>query len=69
MTLLEFSTFPLDKGGGLSPYAARSLDIIDRIECSVKIGHQKGHKGQPASKIAGVEREKGGRSSGRQVTC
>jgi uncharacterized protein (TIGR00106 family) len=30
MTVLEFSMFPLDKGESLSPYVARSLDIIDR---------------------------------------
>lgn len=29
MVLLEFSMFPLDKGASLSPYVARSLDIID----------------------------------------
>lgn len=30
MVLLEFSIFPLDKGVSLSPFVARSLDIIDR---------------------------------------
>ena len=30
MVLLEFSMFPLDKGVSLSPFVARSLDIIDR---------------------------------------
>ncbi len=30
MVLLDFSMFPLDKGVSLSPYVARSLDIIDR---------------------------------------
>jgi uncharacterized protein (TIGR00106 family) len=30
MVLLEFSMFPLDKGVSLSPYVARSLEIIDR---------------------------------------
>jgi uncharacterized protein (TIGR00106 family) len=30
MVILEFSMFPLDKGVSLSPYVARSLDIIDR---------------------------------------
>ncbi len=29
MVLLEFSMSPLDKGESLSPYVARSLDIID----------------------------------------
>ncbi len=29
MVLLEFSMSPLDKGVSLSPYVARSLDIID----------------------------------------
>ena len=27
--LLEFSMTPLDKGGSVSPYVSRSLDIID----------------------------------------
>ncbi len=30
MVLLEFSMFPLDQGESLSPFVARSLDIIDR---------------------------------------
>jgi uncharacterized protein (TIGR00106 family) len=30
MVLLEFSIYPLDKGPSLSPYVARSLEIIDR---------------------------------------
>ena len=30
MVLLEFSMSPLDKGDSLSPYVARSLDIIDK---------------------------------------
>lgn len=30
MVLLEFSIFPLDQGESLSPFVARSLDIIDR---------------------------------------
>ena len=30
MVLLEFAMSPLDKGVSLSPYVARSLDIIDR---------------------------------------
>ncbi len=30
MVLLEFSIFPIDKGESLSPFVARSLDIIDR---------------------------------------
>jgi uncharacterized protein (TIGR00106 family) len=30
MVVLEFSMFPLDKGESVSPYVARSLDIIDR---------------------------------------
>ena len=29
MVLLEFSMYPLDKGESLSPYVARSLEIID----------------------------------------
>ena len=30
MVVLDFSLFPLDKGESVSPYVARSLDIIDR---------------------------------------
>ena len=30
MVILDFSLFPLDKGESLSPYVARSLDIVDR---------------------------------------
>jgi uncharacterized protein (TIGR00106 family) len=30
MVILEFSIFPLDKGASVSPYVARSLDIIDQ---------------------------------------
>lgn len=30
MVLLEFSMYPVGKGESLSPYVARSLDIIDR---------------------------------------
>jgi uncharacterized protein (TIGR00106 family) len=30
MVLLEFSMSPFDKGESLSPYVARSLDIVDR---------------------------------------
>jgi uncharacterized protein (TIGR00106 family) len=30
MVLLEFSMFPIDKGESVSPFVARSLDIIDR---------------------------------------
>ncbi len=30
MVLIEFSMSPLDKGDSLSPYVARSLDIIDK---------------------------------------
>ena len=30
MVLLEFSIFPLGKGESLSPFVARSLDIVDR---------------------------------------
>jgi uncharacterized protein (TIGR00106 family) len=30
MVILEFSLFPLDKGESVSPYVARSLDIVDR---------------------------------------
>ncbi len=30
MVLLEFSMYPLDKGESLSPYVARSLEIIEQ---------------------------------------
>lgn len=30
MALVEFSMFPVDKGASLSPYVARSLEIVDR---------------------------------------
>jgi uncharacterized protein (TIGR00106 family) len=30
MVVLEFSMYPLDKGVSLSPYVARSMDIIDK---------------------------------------
>jgi uncharacterized protein (TIGR00106 family) len=30
MVLLEFSMSPLDKGESLSPYVARSLDLVDK---------------------------------------
>ena len=38
MTLLEFTMFPLDKGESLSPYVARSLDIIDRSGLEYRCG-------------------------------
>jgi uncharacterized protein (TIGR00106 family) len=36
MVLLDFSVFPLDKGESLSPYVARSFDIIDRSGLSYR---------------------------------
>jgi uncharacterized protein (TIGR00106 family) len=30
MVIIEFSLYPLDKGESVSPYVARSLDIIDK---------------------------------------
>lgn len=36
--LLEFSMSPMDKGVSLSPYVARSLDIIDRSGVSYRLG-------------------------------
>ena len=38
MVLLEFSMFPLDKGESLSPYVARSLDIIDASGLDYRLG-------------------------------
>ncbi|MBF0309949.1 MAG: MTH1187 family thiamine-binding protein [Magnetococcales bacterium] len=36
--LLEFSMTPLDKGESVSPYVARSLDIIDRSGLPYRLG-------------------------------
>ncbi len=36
MVLLDFSMFPIGKGESLSPYVARSLDIIDRSGLSYR---------------------------------
>ncbi|MBF0590051.1 MAG: MTH1187 family thiamine-binding protein [Magnetococcales bacterium] len=36
--LLEFSMTPLDKGESVSPYVARSLDIIDQSGLPYKLG-------------------------------
>lgn len=36
--LLEFSMTPLDKGESVSPYVARSLDIIDKSGVAYKLG-------------------------------
>lgn len=36
--LLEFSLTPLDKGASVSPYVARSLDIIDRSGLPYRLG-------------------------------
>jgi uncharacterized protein (TIGR00106 family) len=35
--LCEFSMFPLDRGESLSPYVARSLDIIDQSGLSYEL--------------------------------
>lgn len=37
MMLCEFSMFPLDRGESLSPYVARSLDIIDQSGLSYEL--------------------------------
>jgi uncharacterized protein (TIGR00106 family) len=37
MVLLEFSMSPFGKGESLSPYVARSLDIIDKSGLSYKL--------------------------------
>lgn len=37
MVLLEFSMSPFSKGESLSPYVARSLDIIDRSGLSYQL--------------------------------
>ncbi|MBM3287883.1 MAG: MTH1187 family thiamine-binding protein [Candidatus Eisenbacteria bacterium] len=36
--LIEFSMSPMDKGVSLSPYVARSLDIIDRSGVPYRLG-------------------------------
>lgn len=38
MILAEFSMTPLDKGESVSPYVARSLDIIDRSGLPYRLG-------------------------------
>ena len=38
MVLMEFSMFPLDKGASLSPYVARSLNIIDASGLDYRLG-------------------------------
>ena len=38
MILLEFSMSPMDKGESVSPYVARSLDIIDQSGVPYKLG-------------------------------
>ena len=37
MVLLEFSMWPMDQGESLSPYVARSLDIIDKSGLPYKL--------------------------------
>ncbi|NMB76882.1 MAG: MTH1187 family thiamine-binding protein [Myxococcales bacterium] len=37
MLLCEFSMFPLDRGESLSPYVARSLDVIDQSGLSYEL--------------------------------
>ncbi len=38
MILVEFSMTPLDKGESLSPYVARSIDIIDKSGLPYRVG-------------------------------
>ena len=38
MLLAEFSISPLDKGASLSPWVARSLDVIDRSGVAYRLG-------------------------------
>ena len=38
MLLLEFSMYPTDKGASVSPYVARSLEIIDRSGLPYRLG-------------------------------
>ncbi len=38
MILLEFSMSPMDKGEGLSPYVARSLEIVSNSDVPYRLG-------------------------------
>ncbi len=38
MILVEFSLTPIDKGESVSPYVARSIDIIDKSGLPYKVG-------------------------------
>lgn len=37
MVLLEFAMYPVGKGESLSPYVARSLDIIDKSDVAYQL--------------------------------
>jgi uncharacterized protein YqgV (UPF0045/DUF77 family) len=38
VVVLELSIFPLDKGGSVSPYVAKALEIIDSSGLEEKLG-------------------------------
>jgi uncharacterized protein (TIGR00106 family) len=54
MVLLEFSMFPLDKGVSLSPYVARSLDIIDASSLDYRLGAMGTTLEGPFDEVMGV---------------
>jgi uncharacterized protein (TIGR00106 family) len=37
MVLLEFAMFPTDKGGSVSPYVAKIIDVIDKSGVTYKL--------------------------------
>ena len=54
MVLLEFSMFPLGKGDSLSPYVARSLDIIDASGLDYRLGPMGTTLEGPFEEVMGV---------------
>jgi uncharacterized protein (TIGR00106 family) len=38
MVLLEFSMYPMDKGESLSPYVARSMEVIEQSGLEYRMG-------------------------------
>jgi uncharacterized protein (TIGR00106 family) len=38
IVLMEFSIFPVDRGGSLSPYVAKALDVVDRSGLPYRLG-------------------------------
>ena len=54
MVLLEMSMFPLDKGESLSPYVARSLEIIDASGLDYRLGAMGTTLEGPFDEVMGV---------------